>query len=90
MFSLPVLEIRGFTIIGCEHRQLTIGIYEPCVHTKTITTESIVIDLLQNVEILERSGTITFLGMILTHYIVVIIIDIDLLVMVSIFIIVGG
>ena len=89
MLALAILEIGVATIVGGEHLQLTIGISVPRLKAELIALPRIIIGLLQDVQILERSAAITLYGVVLADDIFILIVDIQLLVVVTILIIVG-
>ena len=88
LLPLAVLEIGGIAVVGREHRKFPVGIDVPRIQTQFIAFAGIVIDLLKQMQVLERSAAVALLGVVLPDDVLLLVVDVYLLVVVGVFIII--
>ena len=89
VFALAVIHLGCVAIIGSEHLQLAVGVDVPRIQAETVATPRIIVGLLQDVQILERSAAVVLRGVVLADDIVVGIVDVLFLVVVAVLVLVG-
>ena len=89
MFALPILKVAFFAVVGGEHGQFAVGVDVPCVDSESVASVCVVVHLLQDMKILECAGTVAFGRVVLAYDVVVVVVDVDLLVVVGVFVVVG-
>ena len=89
LLALAVLKVGRVAMVDGEHGQLAVRVDVPGIESEPVVLARVVVDLLQEVEVLERSAAVAFYGVVLVDDVHLLIVDVLLLVVVSILVVVG-
>ena len=89
LFALTVVKRRVVGIVRGEHWQLAVRVYVPSVEAEAIAITTIVVGLLQYVQIFVRAAAVNLLGVVLVDDVHLLVVDVLLLIPIYIFVLVG-